>query len=104
MRVFFPIEKKRDDNNGIVLLFYFSAENAKSAKKMLSSKTHGLQYSKNYLSSYALQEENLAYIQNIQTIGSEDSILPQGIAFSLKRVLGGLEMEKDRVSSAFCYL
>lgn len=71
---------------------------------MLSSKTHGLQYSKNYLSSYALQEENLAYIQNIQTIGSEDSILPQGIAFSLKRVLGGLEMEKDRVSSAFCYL
>ncbi|XP_017304823.1 vitellogenin-like, partial [Diaphorina citri] len=63
---------------------------------MLSPKTYGLQYSKNYLSSYAMKEENLGYIKNFQTIGSEDSILPKGISASLRRVLGGLEMEKDR--------
>ncbi|XP_026682482.1 vitellogenin-2-like [Diaphorina citri] len=65
---------------------------------MLSPKTYGLQYSKNYLSSYAMKEENSGYVKNVNTIGSEDSILPKGIFLSMKRILGGLEMEKDRLN------
>lgn len=74
------------------------AENARAARDMLSPETHGLQYSKSYLRDYAIEEMNLAYKLGALTIGSDDSILPQGVRARLRTNHGGyksvpLEME-----------
>ncbi|XP_017778650.1 PREDICTED: vitellogenin-like [Nicrophorus vespilloides] len=69
------------------------ADNARSAEPLLTKKNYGAQYSKDNLHSFVQKEMSMFYIQNIQSFGSRDSIIPRGISYALRNTLGGAKHE-----------
>ncbi|XP_046429082.1 vitellogenin isoform X1 [Neodiprion fabricii] len=65
------------------------AANARAAKDMLNPKIYGIHYSQGYLRDHIVEEMNLAYKLFTNSIGSQDSILPQAIFMRLKTSRGG---------------
>lgn len=73
-------------------------EAAQAAAPLLTPTTYGVQYSQQHLRDYVSREMNIIYKQYAAYIGSEDSVYPQGIYYSLRSNMGGVRRQHVNVS------
>nr|QDP42284.1 Vitellogenin 3 [Agasicles hygrophila] len=74
-------------------------EGAAAALPMLASHEFGLHDGGNYLRDYVVEELNKVYKSNMQVFPSEDSQLPKGIRYSLRRHMAGLKRRLVEVTA-----
>jgi Domain of unknown function (DUF1943) len=66
---------------------------------MLTPKVYGLHKSRNFFRSYMVKEMGLGYKQQLAYIGSEDSIIPNSLFYTIRRNLGGFKRQTLAVSN-----
>lgn len=74
------------------------AEAAQAAAPLLNPTSYSVQYSRQNLQDYVAREMDIVYKRSFAYIGSEDSILPQGIMYSLRSNMGGVKRQHINVS------
>lgn len=70
---------------------------------MLTPKNYGVQYSKNYIRSYLVQEQNVQYQQELTYIQGKNSIFPNAYMYNLYRRLGGYDLYPQMVSVIYLW-
>lgn len=69
------------------------ADNAKSAVPLLTDQSFGTQYSKQFLQDFVVNEWDITYKQSAAYWSSEESIIPEGVMYSLRANMGGLKRQ-----------
>ncbi|XP_072402124.1 vitellogenin-like [Diabrotica undecimpunctata] len=65
---------------------------AKAALNLLNDqKSHGLRHGANYLRTYVVEELQKMYKESTQIFGSDDSMVPKGIRYSLQQHMGQIK-------------
>lgn len=74
-----------------MIVVFFSRRAAQAAKPYLTEQLFGLHYGANYLRNFFIEELEKTYKQTIQTFGSDESMVPKGIYYSLREQMAGIQ-------------
>ncbi|CAG9855083.1 unnamed protein product [Phyllotreta striolata] len=67
------------------------AQAARIAEPLLTEKIYGYGYGGNYLRTYFIEQMERSYKQTLQLFGSDDSMIPNGFRYNLRKQMGGLK-------------